>query len=873
MKLSKFTILPILAFGSAVAAQDYATVLSNPVSLSGTLTGAYAVPSGISLLNGSSACIAQLPLTVTESVELEVEPYSPCSVAGTQYRINNGPIISIPSPMTQQFRGSVVGDPDSTGYLATDGMTVSGIVAASGATYRVRPDEAMMGPGGHVIDSSAISLELDTPIIPPPNVAYQCSQDLPACGLSVVACPAGAQSRTGRLRGELAIDVPAETAAQFPASSDRHEVVDFVCRAVAAASAVYANEVDIDFSVRFIQVWTANPTVMVNGTPTPYARNNFHIYWGANFQSIQRDAVFGIWTGGGGTMWGGAFCSSNHGYGHAGVQLSFSNLATMAQELGHGLGSYHSHCYLPRFDTCASEGSSTDPNNCCYNAPNTIVNQPGSIMSYCSERELRLADPERTVIRWYAEHATCIELVPPTATPTRTASATRTRTATRTATGTPTRTPTRTATGTATHTPTRTPTPCSTCLGDCNGDGNVMINELIRAIRIMQGSASITTCSALDADGNGSAHISEVIGAVTQAREGCRCLNSGSVSATLSMASFTLSSAAGPVVFDLFSASGPRGSSGSFPITTTHTGQISGFNIDLLYPSNVLTAPACTQNTALIQSPPGFRLQSAEIEPGRLRILVVAEPMVDPQPTFPQGTVMTCTAQILSTSPLGTFPLTAERIAVSDATTGYVPASVDNGSIEVTGGGCAVGPPSNDSFGLALFLITPLLWIGRKRFRYLLAMLLVTLVGASASARAQDLPRAVTGRWSPDAETLSERSAGVASDSSQWRWYLSDIQRDGLTLRGRFAITGARFLNAGTFEGRVIVPAGRVEGVFVDSDGTRVATLSGRVTDDGVEGEVVTSRGESSAWSWTAPNPPAWRAASIQFGFVAEQKE
>jgi hypothetical protein len=398
-----------------------------------------------------------------------------------------------------------------------------------------------------------------------------------------------------------------------------------------------------------------------------------------------------------------------------------------------------------------------------------------------------------------------------------------------------------------------------------------MINELLRTIRIMLGSSPVSLCTAVDANGNGSVHISEYTAALTQALGGCGCLDSGSVSQTLSMASFTLSTAAGPVVFDLFSASVARGFSGSLPITTTHMGQISGFNIDLLYPTQIMASPVCTQNTALIPLPPGFSLQSNEIAPGRLRLILNIDPLVHPAPTFPQGTVMTCAAQIFENAPTGTYTISADRIAVTDATTDYVPASVDNGTIQVVGDSCAVGPPSGRGDLVVLLPVAVLLVARRLRFRFLTAMLAI-MVWSSAVAQVQEVPRAASGRWSPDAETLAERSAGVVSDSSQWQWYLSDITRDGLAIQGRFAITGGRFLNAGTFEGRVVVPDGRVEGLFMDDGGARVATLTGTVTRDGLEGKVVTSRGESSTWSWTAPNPTAWRAVAMQLGFAVDQK-
>ena len=56
-------------------AQEQVTVLSDPVTLSSTLTGAHADLAGIATLQGTDTpCIAQLPLTVEQSAALRSNP-------------------------------------------------------------------------------------------------------------------------------------------------------------------------------------------------------------------------------------------------------------------------------------------------------------------------------------------------------------------------------------------------------------------------------------------------------------------------------------------------------------------------------------------------------------------------------------------------------------------------------------------------------------------------------------------------------------------------------------------------------------------------------------------------------------------------------
>ena len=59
------------------------------------------------------------------------------------------------------------------------------------------------------------------------------------------------------------------------------------------------------------------------------------------------------------------------------------------------------------------------------------------------------------------------------------------------------------------------------CQGDCSGDGTVTINELILAVRIALGEASIDSCPSIDPSGDGTVTIDELIAAVSNALGGC----------------------------------------------------------------------------------------------------------------------------------------------------------------------------------------------------------------------------------------------------------------------------------------------------------------------------------------------------------------
>jgi hypothetical protein len=102
------------------------------------------------------------------------------------------------------------------------------------------------------------------------------------------------------------------------------------------------------------------------------------------------------------------------------------------------------------------------------------------------------------------------------------------------ATATPTHTfaPTSTPSPTNTTGPTNTPRPTNTrkptptivpgpCYGDCNENGVVAVNELILAVNINLGNASVDVCMLADDNGNGQVSIDELIKAVNRNLYGC----------------------------------------------------------------------------------------------------------------------------------------------------------------------------------------------------------------------------------------------------------------------------------------------------------------------------------------------------------------
>lgn len=60
-----------------------------------------------------------------------------------------------------------------------------------------------------------------------------------------------------------------------------------------------------------------------------------------------------------------------------------------------------------------------------------------------------------------------------------------------------------------------------TCVGDCDGNGRPTIDELIRGVNIVLGSAAFELCMSLDTSGNHNVEVNELVRAVADVLYGC----------------------------------------------------------------------------------------------------------------------------------------------------------------------------------------------------------------------------------------------------------------------------------------------------------------------------------------------------------------
>jgi cysteine-rich repeat protein len=303
--------------------------------------------------------------------------------------------------------------------------SVHGFVVSGGTVYPFGPD----GAGGH---RSYALRDADPQAYPPPgdfcaNDLHPDVVDTPAAHLEAMIAtgfkqPAVAPvAATALLQADVAIETDYELRAKF--ASDQ-AALDYLASLAAASTAVYERDVAVRLRFSYVRLW-ASAGDPWTATSTTGALDEVRAYWTNPANDMAqiagpRDIVHFV-SGksvSGGVAYVGAVCSQQYGFGVSQVFGSFDlanpsqiwDVLVVTHELGHNLGSPHTHCYDPPVDECYNRESS------CYDGP--VVASRGTIMSYChllagglSNVDLVFGDRPSAQMRNTVASASCLQNV------------------------------------------------------------------------------------------------------------------------------------------------------------------------------------------------------------------------------------------------------------------------------------------------------------------------------------------------------------------------------------------------------------------------------------------------------------------------------
>lgn len=307
-------------------------------------------------------------------------------------------------PTVKTFKGSLRGVANSLAVLTIepDGK-VSGFIRTAKNTYTI----------GSVKTASNAAYMTKTSDIP-----Y--SADLMKCDMTSEALYDKSAHPTGTARQgntplvatqtmKIAIDVDKACYDFFGGSQG--DITNYITARFAAISAVYEEEIDVGVELGRIYIYST-PDPFTGGSLQPLLAS-FTNYWAANNSAVDRTIAHLIskrdLDNAGGAMglgWLGVLCEKSNGYGVTRImgneQFPTVDELVIAHEVGHNVGSYHTHnCtqYVPPIDSCyPAEGG-------CFPGTKQVI---GTIMSYCNQRNFTFHPRTIAVMKEAVANAACL---------------------------------------------------------------------------------------------------------------------------------------------------------------------------------------------------------------------------------------------------------------------------------------------------------------------------------------------------------------------------------------------------------------------------------------------------------------------------------
>jgi len=312
-------------------------------------------------------------------------------------------------PEARYYSGGIAGERESLAFL-TVADRISGFVFSDGHLFSIGPRPGVLDEG----DAPIVASEM-----PASGSAFVCDVERAAIdGFSVITrsvLPSGmrlrsdaALSPTSHFLLRISLDIDDQLFSTLGNSVSN--ATAYAAALVGAASAVYDRDLRTTLTLGTLHIY-APGTCPFTQTGSSAALEEYGTYYAYNRGSEARSAAV-LMSGKslGGVAWVDGLCgpdiirqngSYSGAYAIVGNSLgvvnttdpaaaTFWDVSTFAHELGHNVGSVHTHCipltgpdlttYGRTFvDYCAARGFD------CYSGPVSVPPEKGTIMSYCNE--------------------------------------------------------------------------------------------------------------------------------------------------------------------------------------------------------------------------------------------------------------------------------------------------------------------------------------------------------------------------------------------------------------------------------------------------------------------------------------------------------
>jgi len=388
--------------------------------------------------SGSTVEIQNFPISLTDKATVKLQLIPSVVDGTTEVYVGNE---RIPAPIVRTFSGKILNEPGSFVLLSYSNGDIRGWVErADGSRLNISPESNDQQLNKHLIFDQELASELKTE-------SGTCMTDESAITIPTPEDLYASLRKSDYVKSnnllELQVVVEATTAFfNGPGRKDSIKTAEFMIGLMNGVNTLYRRELNVNIIIPRLQIWTSasqDPYANDGNGNAPGLLDEVEARW-SKISTVKRDIVHcvdAVGSTGGLFVLGiangiGNVCSGSlsNAYSVAGVfknglsQIDdyVSDIVTIAHEIGHNIGSYHTHnCQFwpPRgLDSCMTSGtayrgrSNYSTEACFKSAPMT---NPGSVMSYC-----HLTNPSRSVaftflprvsnyLRTYLESRSCIE--------------------------------------------------------------------------------------------------------------------------------------------------------------------------------------------------------------------------------------------------------------------------------------------------------------------------------------------------------------------------------------------------------------------------------------------------------------------------------
>ncbi len=366
--------------------------------------------------------LASVPLSRGLSVDLDLREFTVIEPGAQLTVTTNAGVVALPPTTTRLYRGTVVGQEKSWAYLSFSDNDVIGSVTVNDKTYQISTDLSVPANRNSI---AAQAYPLADVYAHDAGCAVN-EHNMPSLGAAMpsekemerLMQPTSPQLQQA---GEILYAVKGAFDADYEYLNDRfagnrQQAEDYMVQMIGQMSAIYERDLSCQIAISNLNIWDTRdvskgyPYTESSSMETALFQAN--TFWAGSRPTVERSFahVFSgkAWVNPIGIAFLNVLCNKLTAVAYSLITRTNpeQDMKVICHETGHVFGSPHTHScsWNPEVDRCAA----AEQGNCF--SPSQIQQSLGTIMSYCSQSELKFHDKGIPFLKNILLQRPCVEL-------------------------------------------------------------------------------------------------------------------------------------------------------------------------------------------------------------------------------------------------------------------------------------------------------------------------------------------------------------------------------------------------------------------------------------------------------------------------------